>query len=269
MSEAPPRTRMIPSSPPNWSRGARRAAVPLGLLALWQILASTGRIDTRFCASPLEVVQALRDLITTGDLGHHLAVSLRRAALGLSIGALGGLAFGAATGLSRLGEDLFDPTLQAVRTLPLLGLIPLFILWFGLGDAPRLLLIALGTFFPVYINVFRGIRGIDARLVELAASYRLGRIGLVREVILPGALAPALVGLRQSIGIAWLCLVVAEQVNASAGLGYIIIQANALAQTSVIITALVIYALLGLGTDSLVRLIERFALRWQNVFEGT
>jgi len=253
---------------PSWIPGARRALVPLALLALWQFLSSTGRIDSRFYSSPLEVVTSLRDLTETGDLAHHLAISLARAAAGLALGALAGLVLGAATGLSRLGEDLLDPTLQAVRTLPLLGLIPLFILWFGLGDAPRLLLIALGTFFPVYINVFRGIRGIDARLVELAASYRLGRIGLIREVILPGALAPALVGLRQSIGIAWLCLVVAEQVNATSGLGYIIIEANALAQTSVILTALVIYALLGLGTDALVRLIERFALRWQNNFEG-
>jgi len=251
-----------------WVRGARRVLVPLVLLALWQILASTGRIEHRFYGSPIEVLISLRDLTETGDLAHHLAVSLGRAGFGLALGALAGLGLGAAAGLSRLGEDLLDPTLQAVRTLPLLGLIPLFILWFGLGDAPRLLLIALGTFFPFYINVFRGIRGIDAKLVELATSYRLGRFGLIREVILPGALAPALVGLRQSIGIAWLCLVVAEQVNANDGLGYIIIQANALAQTSVILTALVIYAVLGLGTDALVRLIERAALSWQNAFEG-
>jgi sulfonate transport system permease protein len=171
-------------------------------------------------------------------------------------------------GLSQRGEDLLDSTLQAVRTLPLLGLIPLFILWFGLGETPRILLIALGSFFPIYINVFKGIRGVDVRLIELASSYGLNRLQLIRDVILPSALPSALVGLRYAIGIAWLCLVVAEQVNATAGLGWVIIQANQLGQTSVVITALVIYAIVGVVADLVVRAIEQRVLGWQRVFEG-
>lgn len=246
----------------------RRLATPVLLVAGWQLSASSGLLDERFVGSPAAVLRSLEELISSGDLTIHLAVSLRRAVAGLGIGVSAGLLFGTLNGLSQQAEDFLDSTFQAVRTLPLLGLIPLFILWFGLGETPRVLLIALGSFFPVYVNVFKGIRGVDVRLVELAASYGLSRAQLIRDVVLPAALPSALVGLRYAIGIAWLCLVVAEQVNASAGMGWIIIQANQLGQTSLVMTALVIYAVVGVGADVLVRAIERKALSWQRVFEG-
>lgn len=249
-------------------RMLRRLVTPVVVLGVWQVLASTGRLNEEFVGSPAGVAVALYDLTMTGNLAHHLAVSLWRALFGLLVGAGAGLFFGLIVGLSQRGEDYLDSLFQAVRTLPLLGLIPLFILWFGLGETPRILLIALGSFFPVYINVFKGIRGVDARLIELAQAYGLSRLALVRDVILPAALPSALVGLRYAIGIAWLCLVIAEQVNATAGLGFIIIQANQLAQTSVVITALVIYAVIGVLADALVRVVEMRALRWQRAFQG-
>jgi sulfonate transport system permease protein len=253
---------------PDTKRIWRGLFTPVVLISAWQGLASAGVVNPDFVGSPYGVAASLYDLATTGDLGWHLAVSLWRALFGLAVGAAAGLLFGVIVGLSQRGEDFLDSTLQAVRTLPLLGLIPLFILWFGLGETPRILLIALGSFFPIYVNVFKGIRGVDVRLIELARSYRLSRLRLLYDIVLPAALPSALVGLRYAIGIAWLCLVVAEQVNATSGLGYVIIQANQLGQTSVIIMALAIYALVGVLADSVVRLIERRALRWQRAFQG-
>lgn len=152
--------------------------------------------------------------------------------------------------------------------MPYLGMVPLFILWFGLGEAPRITMVALGSFFPVYLNVFKGIRDVDDRLIDLGRGYRVGRWELIRDVILPGAMPSALVGLRYALGTAWMSLVVAEQINAQSGLGYLIVQANTLAQTSVIITALAVYAVIGILADAIVRLIEKRALRWRRAFEG-
>lgn len=238
------------------------------LLSLWQIAASSGFINRRFYSSPLDILQAFYDLAITGQLTENLGVSLARAFVGLLLGGTIGLATGVAAGLSRTGEDVLDSTIQAIRTLPLLGLVPLFVLWFGLGEAPRILLIALGTFFPIYLNVFKGIRGVDERLIELGRSYRLTKVQLIRDIIFPAALPAALVGLRFSLGIAWLILVVAEQVNARSGLGWLIIKASELAQTSVIMTALAMYAIIGILADLAVRLIEARVLKWQRAFKG-
>lgn len=247
---------------------ARRLIVPVLLIAAWQGAASYGFVREDFVGSPVGVAKSFVTLTIEDGLMRDIGVSLGRATLGLGLGAGAGIALGTLVGLSRLGEDLLDSTLQALRTLPLIGLIPLFILWFGLGETPRILLIALGSFFPVYVNVFRGIRNIDSRFIELAESCRLTHSELVREVVLPAALPSMLVGLRYAIGVAWLCLVVAEQVNATSGLGYVIINANQLGQTSVIITALVIYAVIGVAADALVRALEARLLSWRRAFEG-
>lgn len=249
-------------------RFLRRAIVPLSILVVWQILASTNLVNRRHYSSPVDIAQALLDLSSSGQLTENLGISLARAFAGLAIGGSIGLTAGVVAGLSRFGEDAIDSTVQAVRTLPLLGLVPLFVLWFGLGEMPRILLIALGTFFPIYLNTFKGIRGVDDRLVELGRSYGLGRWELVRDIVLPAAVPSALVGLRYSLGISWLILVVAEQVNARSGLGWLIIKASELAQTSVIMTALAIYAVIGILADAIVRLVEGRVLRWQRAFQG-
>ncbi|MDH7798721.1 MULTISPECIES: ABC transporter permease [unclassified Beijerinckia] len=250
------------------SRPLRRAIVPLAILVIWQVLASYGVINRRFSSSPYDIGVSLGTLASNGQLTTHLGISLWRAAFGLFVGTTAALAAGIFAGLSKVGEDAVDSTIQAIRTLPFLGLVPLFILWFGLGETPRILLVALGSFFPVYLNVFKGIRSVDERLIELGRSYKLSQWRLVRDIIFPAALPSALVGLRYAIGISWLSLVVAEQINSSSGLGWLIVQANELAQTSVIMTALAIYAVIGVLADALVRLIEQRALRWQRSFKG-
>lgn len=249
-------------------RFVRRLIVPVSLLVIWQVLASYGIINRRFSSSPVDIIAALWKLAVNGQLFDSLWISLVRAFLGLALGGSLGLLAGLVAGLSRLGEDALDSTIQAIRTLPFLGLVPLFILWFGLGETPRILLVALGTFFPIYLNVFKGIRGVEERLIELGRSYGLNRWELIRDIILPAALPNALVGLRYSLGIAWLVLVIAEQINATSGLGWLIIKASELAQTSVIMMVLAVYAFIGILADAIVRLIETRALRWQRSFQG-
>jgi sulfonate transport system permease protein len=168
-----------------------------------------------------------------------------------------------AAGLSRAGEEIVDAPMQMIRTLPFLGLVPLFILWFGIGETPKIALVALGTTFPIYLNLFSGIRGVDLKLVEAARVFGLDRRGVVRHVILPGALPSALVGLRYSLGVAWLSLVIAEQINATAGIGYLINDARDFLRTDIIVVGLLVYALLGLAADALVRSLERRALAWR------
>jgi sulfonate transport system permease protein len=183
--------------------------------------------------------------------------------IGFALGAVAAITLALVAGLSRLGENAVDPLLQILRTLPLFGLIPVFIVWFGIGELPKIILIALGTAIPLYLNTFAGIRGVDARLVEVGTSLRLRRSELIRHVILPGALPQTLTGVRQSLGVAWLALVVAEQVNANAGIGFIISQATQFLRNDVILVALAVYAVLGLLTDALVRQLERRALAWR------
>ena len=204
----------------------------------------------------------------TGELQHHLWVSLGRAVKGLVIGVTLGTALAVVSGLWRLGEDLIDAPMQMLRTLPFVALVPLFILWFGIGDEAKIALIILGTAFPMYINTFAGIRGVDAKLVEAAKTVGLSRWGLIKDVVLPGALPSALVGLRYSMTISVLALVVAEQINASAGIGYLITNARDFLQTDVIVVGLLVYALLGIGADLIVRLLERKLLGWRRSFTG-
>jgi sulfonate transport system permease protein len=250
-------------------RWARRGVSLIALIVAWQISVDVGWLDDRTLASPLEVASAFGDLVADGTLGHHLLISLRRAAIGLVLGGVLAVGLAALTGLSRFAEEVLDAPIQMARTLPHLGLVPLFILWFGIGEQPKILLVALGSFFPIYLNVYAGIRGVDAKLVDAARSCGLGRLGLVRDVVLPGALPSALVGLRFSLGIAWLSLVVAEQVNASDGVGYLMMDAREFNRTDVLLVGLLVYAVLGLLSDLAVRAAERRTLSWRASFTGT
>jgi sulfonate transport system permease protein len=221
-------------------------------------------LPARLLASPADILAAAWGLTRSGVLPYNLLVSLGRVAAGLAIGvALGGV-FGLIGGLSRTGEALVDPPLQALRTLPFLGLIPLFILWFGIGEAPKLALVAMGAFFPFYLNLVSGIRAADPGQIDAGLALGLNRRQLVRHVILPCASTPALVGLRQSIGVAWLSLVVGEQVNAQSGIGFLIADARDFLRTDVIVVGLLVYALLGLASDALVRWLERRVRRWRD-----
>jgi sulfonate transport system permease protein len=249
-------------------RGWYRLIAPVAIVLVWQLVSWAGLVSAQKLPPPTAVWHTAVSLVTTsspayGTLQGAMLVSLQRMAVGFAFGAVAAVALALVAGLSRLGENAVDPLLQILRTLPLFGLIPVFIVWFGIGELPKIILIALGTAIPLYLNTFAGIRGVDARLVEVGTSLRLRRSELIRHVILPGALPQALTGLRQSLGVAWLALVVAEQVNANAGIGFIISQATQFLRNDVILVALAVYAVLGLLTDALVRQLERRALAWR------
>jgi sulfonate transport system permease protein len=238
------------------------------VLALWQLVSALSIISPDRLPPPTRVWDEAVTLITTnqpayGTLQGAMLVSLERFALGFALGGGVALVLAAIAGLSRVGDLAIDPIAQMIRTLPLFGLIPVFVVWFGIGDLPKLLLIALGASVPLYLNTYAGIRSVDGRFLELGHVLGLRRWELLRHVVLPGALPGVLVGLRQSLGAAWLALVVAEQINANAGLGYMINQATQFFQNDVIFVALVVYTLLGLATDWLVRRLERRALAWR------
>ncbi|MFI8965828.1 ABC transporter permease [Streptomyces sp. NPDC053493] len=258
------RSRRRPAVP----RWLRRAVGPVLLLVAWQVLSATGILSGEVLASPGTVARAAAELVRDGTLPHAMLVSLQRVAVGLLIGGAVGVSLALVSGLSRLGEDLVDATVQMLRTVPWVGLIPLFIIWLGIGEAPKVALIALGVAFHLYLNVYAGIRGVDAQLVEAGDSLGLGRWGLVRHVVLPGALPGAMTGLRYSLATAWLALVFGESVNADAGIGFLMNQAREFFRTDVIVVCLVVYAVLGLLADAVVRTLERLLLQWRPTFTG-
>lgn len=243
-----------------------RLVSPLLLLLLWELASRSGLLPARIIAAPSTIGGTLWQMIVSGELASHLWVSLKRALSGLAIGVSVGTLLALLAGLSRRGEIAIDSPVQMLRTLPFLAIVPLFILWFGVGETPKIALIALGTTFPVYLTLFSGIRGVDPKLVEAGQLFGLGRLALVWHVILPGALPAFFVGLRYAFGISWLGLVVVEQINASAGLGYLVNDARDFMRTDVIVICLLVYSVLGLSIDGLVRLLERLALAWRPTF---
>jgi sulfonate transport system permease protein len=251
--------------------GWLRLVSPVILVGIWQLLSATGVLPPSRLASPVSVAHTAYHLVVTnnpayGTLQGSLLVSAERWGIGFSIGVVVAVIIAVVSGLSRIGEYALDPVMNALRSVPLLGLLPLFIVWFGIGDLPKDLIVLLGALFPMYINTFAGIRSVDPKLGELGQVLGLSRWELVRHVVLPGALPQALTGLRLSVVGSLLALVVGEQINANAGLGFMIDQAETFLANNVIVVALILYAVLGLIADSLVRLIERKALAWRQEF---
>ncbi len=208
------------------------------------------------------------ELIADGRLQENLAISAQRAGLGLFFGIVVGTVLALAVGLSRVGEALIDGPVQIKRAIPSLALIPLLILWFGIGETMKVITIALGVFVPIYIHTHTGLRGIDARYVELAETVGLSRADFIRQVVLPGALPGFFLGLRFAVTGAWLSLVVVEQINATSGIGYMMELARTYGQTDIIVVGLVVYGVLGLLSDGAVRFIERKALSWRRTLAG-
>ena len=236
--------------------------VPLAVFVLWQVSAQAGWLSTRVLPAPSSVARAAWELAVSGELWRHLAVSTGRAFLGFAIGGGLGLLLGLLTGSQRWAETALDTTLQMLRNIPPLALIPLVILWFGIDETAKLFLVALGVFFPVYLNTFHGIRGVDRDLIEMARSYGLRGWALYRQVILPGATASILVGLRFSLGLMWVLLIVAETISAQSGIGYMTMNAREFLQTDVVLVGILIYALLGKLADVAAQALERAWLRW-------
>jgi len=245
-----------------WLRRITPWLVPALILIVWELASRTGWLSTRVLPEPLAVVQAFWNLAVSGELWQHTAVSAWRALLGLAIGGGLGLLLGLLNGSFRVAETLLDSTLQMLRNIPALALIPLVILWFGIDEAAKLFLVAVGVFFPIYLNTFHGIRSVDKGLIEMARSYGLSGWSLYWQVILPGALPSILVGLRFSLGLMWVLLIVAETISAQAGIGYLTMNAREFLQTDVVLVGILLYALLGKLADVLAKGLERWWLRW-------
>ncbi|MDR2614403.1 MAG: ABC transporter permease subunit [Candidatus Accumulibacter sp.] len=243
--------------------------VPILLILSWQLGSSTGWINSRILPSPLEVLLAAFRLVGSGELQNNLRISCFRALTGFAIGASVGLALGVATATSRTLENLLDSSLQMFRAIPHLALTPLVIIWFGIGEQAKIFLIVCGVMFPIYLNTFHGIRSIDPQLVEMATVYGLNRRGLWLHVILPGALASILVGVRFSLGVMWMTLIVAEAIAASSGIGYMASNARELMQTDVMVLSILLYALLGKLADVLARHLEKLWLSWRPKYSGS
>ena len=236
---------------------------PVLVIGLWAGLSAAGRLDHRIIPAPWTVVSTGWDLWGKGDLGADIATSTSRAAWGFAFGLVIGVALAIPAGLSRVGEAVIDGTAQLQRSIPSLGLIPLFILWLGIGESFKIAIIAIGVFFPVYLNLYSALANIDSRYVELSETLGVSRLSFVRHVIVPGSLPGFFVGLRLAVTGSWLSLVVLEQINATSGLGYRMFQAQNYGQTDVIFVGLVAYGVLGFTSDAVVRLIERRVLSWR------
>ncbi len=255
---------------PTRRRGYRLIS-PVVVVGLWQAASSTGILPASKLVSPASIAHTAYTLVissspTYGTLQGSLLVSCERWAVGFVIGVVVAVLLAVVTGLSRIGETVADPILQALRSVPLLGLIPLFIVWFGIGELPKVLFVMLSALFPMYINTFAGIRGVDSKLGELGQVLGLRRSEMIRHIVLPGALPQALTGLQLSVIASMLALVVGEQINATSGLGFMITQAQQFLNNSVIMVALIVYAILGLLLNGAVRLLERKALAWRRDF---
>jgi sulfonate transport system permease protein len=266
-----PRAEQAAPDRPVTARTTRRRPVarltrwisPVVLLVTWQVLTGSGVVSTQKLPSLGTIGAAAVEVAQNGQLGAGLVVSLQRMLVGLVLGGLAGLVLGVVAGLFRWTDTAIDPVLQMIRNVPLFALIPVFILWFGIGEMPKILLIALAAGLPLYVNVHAGVREADPQLVEVAAVLGYTPWQRLWHVMLPAAVPHTLVGVRLGVASAWLSLVVAEQINANAGIGFMIENARDFLRTDIVFVGLLIYAFVGLLMDSVVRLIERAMLRWR------
>ena len=240
---------------------------PLLVLAVWSAGSATGLISPAILTAPWDVVQAFREQWAEHDLLGNILSSLQRAVVGLAIGVVSGTVLAVISGLSRIGEALFDGPVQIKRSIPTLALIPLFIAWFGIGQEMKIVTIALISMVPIYAHTHNGLRGIDGRYAELAETIGIGRGEFVRHVVLPGALPGFLLGMRFAVTSSLLGLVVVEQYNATSGIGHMITLAEQYGQTDVIVVGLVLYGIFGYLADTAVRATGRKVLAWRRTLE--
>ena len=240
--------------------------VPICLLLLWEFAARLGLLRAQILPAPTAVAEAAWRLARSGELWTHVQISTWRALTGFALGGGIGFALGMANGLSSLSETLLDSTLQMIRNIPHLALIPLVILWFGIDEEAKLFLVALGVFFPIYVNTLHGVRSVDRQLLEMGRAYGLSEFQLFLRVVLPGALPSVFVGLRYGLGIMWLTLIVAETISASSGIGYMAMNAREFMLVDVVVFSILVYAALGKLADSIARLLERMCIAWNPVY---
>lgn len=236
---------------------------PLLIIVVWQAAASGGLLDPRLLTGPDVALKTGWALIENGRLQENVLASLHRAMLGLALGVSAGVVLAIVGGLTRIGEAFVDGTLQVKRAIPNLALIPLLILWLGIGEEFKVAVVALGVLIPIYINTYGALVSIDNRYVELAETLRLSKLQYIRKVLIPGALPGFFLGFRLAVVGSWMALIVVETINATSGVGYMMAQAQLYAQSDIILVGLVVYGIFGFTSDSLVRLLERRVLSWR------
>jgi sulfonate transport system permease protein len=252
----------------SFPRWLRRLSGPVILLLAWSVSSTVGWLDPQLFPPPSQVARAAWNLIETGQLQANVGRSMIRVLEGATLGVAIGVSIALVAGLTRLGEDLIDSTMQIFKAVPNFALTPLLIIWMGIGEAPKIVLITMGVAIHIYINTYSGIRGVDAQLVEVAKTLRASRLQLITQVVLPGAMPNFLVGLRLALSSAWLSLIFAESINATQGIGFLMSRAQTLLQFDVSVLIIIIYAVLGLLSYALVRFLERRLLGWRNGFKG-
>ncbi|HDR7806937.1 MULTISPECIES: ABC transporter permease [Bacillus] len=246
----------------------RAITIPVIILIIWQLAGVFSLVSKTVLPTPLDIFLAFQELIKTGELFGHLSISVFRAAAGFFIGGGLGIILGTIVGFSTRSEQYLDPSVQMLRTVPHLAVAPLFVLWFGFGETSKVLLIADGAFFPLYVNAFLGIRGVDSKLFDVARVLEFSKRKLITKLILPAALPNLLLGARLSLGVAWVSLVVAELMGSTEGIGYMIMDARQFSNTDIVFVGIIIFAFVGKFSDSLVRLLEVKFLRWRDNFKG-
>ncbi|ADY22148.1 ABC transporter permease [Bacillus paranthracis] len=246
----------------------RAITIPIIVLIIWQLAGVFDLVSKTVLPTPLDIFLAFQELIKTGELFGHLSISVFRAAAGFFIGGSLGIILGTIVGFSTRSEQYLDPSVQMLRTVPHLAVAPLFVLWFGFGETSKVLLIADGAFFPLYVNAFLGIRGVDSKLFDVARVLEFSKRKLITKLILPAALPNLLLGARLSLGVAWVSLVVAELMGSTEGIGYMIMDARQFSNTDIVFVGIIIFAFVGKFSDSLIRLLEVKFLRWRDNFKG-
>jgi sulfonate transport system permease protein len=246
----------------------RGSVLPVVVLIAWQALGSIGILPAQLFSSPLLIVMTFIDLVQSGEMGMHLQISLTRAFLGFALGGFLGLLLGIIVGMQKKSEEYLNPSIQMLRTVPLLAITPLFIMWFGFGELSKVLLIALGAFFPLYLQTFLGLRNVDKKLYDVALILEFSRREQITKLMIPAALPNILLGIRLALSAAWMCLVVAELLGADRGVGFMIQDARSFMQTDVVFVGIIIFALAGKISDSFVRFLENHLLKWQDSFKA-
>nr|WP_230986713.1 ABC transporter permease [Cohnella fermenti] len=244
------------------------AAIPIVFLVLWQMLYETGRLDANFFSSPTDIASAIGELARSGELFRDIGISLWRVVCGFAIGGTLGLIFGLLSGFSRRTEMMIDPLFQLLRMTPSLAIAPLFILWFGFGETSKVLIIAVGAYFPIYVNTVLGIRNVDNKLVEVSQVLAYSRFSQIAKLIVPSSVPSILLGVRLSLAVAWLSVVVAEMINSKSGIGYLIYFGQYNSRIDYIFVGIILFATAGKLVDSFVRYLERRLLGWRDNFKG-
>ena len=249
-----------------FARPALGLLLPVGLALAWETVVWLGLSNGRLVPPPTKVFATVMELARSGELARHITATLTRVAAGFGLGVIAGTVLGAISGYWGLARRLLDPTVQALRAIPSIAWVPLFILWLGIFETSKIALIPVGVFFPVYLGVMGAILSVDRKIVEVGRTFRLSGPAMIRRILLPAVLPAYVVALRVGLGLGWMFVVAAEFMGASEGLGYLLIDGQQLGKPAQILAAIVIFAILGKTTDWLIEIATAPLLRWQDAF---